>query len=274
MLLSFLFLVPVMQLYSGYAQLLATSLATYYIAKFKIGGKRMPWLVFVLQMGHLTLNHLVRHFGNIPLTTIEITAAQMVLVMNLTTFAWDVYDGQQRAVEQCDEAQKRTRIATMPSLLEFLGYAFYFPGVMIGPSSKFSDYQKWANGELFPPSKAEKASATDGKVVNGAGGKKDLDAPPKRAPPAGRVRAALFELAVGLFFMAVYSLFAGPWDYARLTEGALAGGVRDWAWWRRILFANMAGLMARTKYYGVWTLTNVSLCLAVLARFRSRSWRC
>lgn len=44
-----------MGLYSGYLQLVATSLLTYYIAKFKIGKKRMPWIVFVLQMGHLTV---------------------------------------------------------------------------------------------------------------------------------------------------------------------------------------------------------------------------
>lgn len=53
--LATVFLVPIMGLYSGYLQLVATSLLTYYIAKFKVGKKRMPWIVFVLQMGHLTM---------------------------------------------------------------------------------------------------------------------------------------------------------------------------------------------------------------------------
>jgi lysophospholipid acyltransferase len=47
---------------------------------------------------------------------------QMVLTMNLTTFAWDVYDGQIRTEDQCDAQQKMTRIAQMPDLVEFLGY--------------------------------------------------------------------------------------------------------------------------------------------------------
>ncbi len=38
----------------------------------------MGWLVFALQMGHLTYNHAVRKFGGIPLSTLEITAMQMV----------------------------------------------------------------------------------------------------------------------------------------------------------------------------------------------------
>lgn len=48
---------------------------------------------------------------------------QMVLTMNLTTFAWDVYDGQMRSEQECDEQQKGQRITEFPSLLEFLGYA-------------------------------------------------------------------------------------------------------------------------------------------------------
>ena len=47
---------------------------------------------------------------------------QMVLVMNLTSFAWNCYDGQLRTDKQLDEVQMRDRVMTMPSLLEFLGY--------------------------------------------------------------------------------------------------------------------------------------------------------
>jgi lysophospholipid acyltransferase len=64
----------------------------------------------------------VRAFGDIPLTTIEITAAQMVLCMNLTSFAWSVHDGR-RPAEECDAQQKEHRITEFPDLLEFLGYA-------------------------------------------------------------------------------------------------------------------------------------------------------
>lgn len=83
----------------------------------------MPWIVFAFQMGHLTVNHLVRMYGNIPLTTIEITAMQMVLCMNLSSYAWSIHDGKNRKEADCDEQQKSMRITDNPSLVEFLGYA-------------------------------------------------------------------------------------------------------------------------------------------------------
>lgn len=112
-----------MDLKSSYVQLLVNCLVTYTITSQNIGHTKMPWLVFALQMGHLTVNHLVRMFGNIPLTTIEITAMQMVLCMNLTSYAWSIHDGKNRKESDCDEQQKAMRITDDPSLVEFLGYA-------------------------------------------------------------------------------------------------------------------------------------------------------
>lgn len=112
-----------MDLKISFLQLLSNCLLTFFLTRRNVGGKNMPWLVFGLQMGHLLVNHLVRTFGNIPLTTIEITAMQMVLCMNLTSYAWSVHDGKNRKADECDEQQRSMRIADEPSLLEFLGYA-------------------------------------------------------------------------------------------------------------------------------------------------------
>lgn len=59
---------------------------------------------------------------NTPLDIIEITAAHMVLVMKLSAFAWNVYDGT-RPEEKLDKQQMEVKLDYMPSLLEFLGYA-------------------------------------------------------------------------------------------------------------------------------------------------------
>lgn len=45
----------------------------------------------------------------------------MVLVMKLSTFAWNVYDGH-RPVDQLDAYQRSTAIQKMPNILEFLAY--------------------------------------------------------------------------------------------------------------------------------------------------------
>lgn len=52
---SFLFVFGILNLHVGYLQLLGTTLATYFIAKFNVGGANMPWIVFAAQMGHLTV---------------------------------------------------------------------------------------------------------------------------------------------------------------------------------------------------------------------------
>ncbi|KAN0060981.1 Lysophospholipid acyltransferase [Thecaphora frezii] len=242
---STIFFVPILELRWGFLQLLATSLVTYYICLNRIGGRNMGWLVFGLQMGHLTCNHVYRQFGNIPLTTIEITSMQMVSTMNLTTFAWDCFDGQIRSAEECDDSQKKTRITEMPSLLEFLGYIFYAPGVLIGPSTRFADYRAWSDGSLFASLKGKEKTNENG----------------QRLPP-GRNRAACLELAVGLGFMAIYSTIAPKYGYERLIGAN--GGFEGYKWYQRILYVQTAGFMARTKYYGIWSLTNGACVLSGL----------
>lgn len=39
----------------GLAQLLLSSLGTYLIASYGLGGKNMPWVAFVFVMGHMTI---------------------------------------------------------------------------------------------------------------------------------------------------------------------------------------------------------------------------
>ncbi|SNX82789.1 related to ALE1 - broad-specificity lysophospholipid acyltransferase [Melanopsichium pennsylvanicum] len=252
---SFVFLVPILNLYNGFLQLFGSALATYYICKLRIGGKNMAWLVFALQMSHLTYNHAVRKFGAIPLSTIEITAMQMVAVMNLSTFAWDCYDGQIRTFDQCDEAQKKSRITKMPDLLEFLGYAFYFPGVLIGPSTRFCDYRAWSTGQLFvSPKGKEKATTTT--TAAAAAGTNSINY------PRGRIAASLFSLCTGLGFMAIYTLYAPAFSYEKLI--GLHGGLSHLAWYEKLVWIQIAGFMARTKYYGIWSLTDGACILSGL----------
>lgn len=74
--------------------LLATSAFTY-VTAYLVKGHYMPWIVFAVVMAHLTVNHIARAVNNIGYETMEITGAQMVLTMKLTTFAWNIFDGRQ-----------------------------------------------------------------------------------------------------------------------------------------------------------------------------------
>jgi len=70
----------------------------------------------------------------------EVTGPQMVLVMKLSTFAWNVYDGRRKEEvrvqgsstsserhadikQELDKWQLAKRVTQYPTLLEFLGYS-------------------------------------------------------------------------------------------------------------------------------------------------------
>ena len=81
----------------------------------------MPWINFAFVMGHLLLNHVysqlfVEHYNP---DLIDITGAQMVLCMKLTSFAWNVYDGW-LPESQLSEFQKDRAIRQHPELVDFL----------------------------------------------------------------------------------------------------------------------------------------------------------
>lgn len=115
-----------------------------------------------------------------------------------------------------------------------LDFSFYFPGVLIGPSTRFVDYRAWANGTLYGPKGT--------------------------LPPSGRTLVSLRELVTGLAYMGAWAVLSPRYSYANLvlpiSDPASAKRLSPLG---RIWYAQLAGLAARTKYYGVWTLTNVSV---------------
>ena len=64
----------------------------------------MPWIGFVWLMGHMSISHIYRQMLNDP-SIIDITGAQMVMVMKLNAFCWNVWDGKQKLADLSD-AQK------------------------------------------------------------------------------------------------------------------------------------------------------------------------
>ncbi|KAH9947320.1 MBOAT, membrane-bound O-acyltransferase family-domain-containing protein [Amylocystis lapponica] len=226
------YLVAILNLWSGFLQLLAGVLATYYVAA-NVKGPNMPWIVFAITMGHLTANHVIRALYSLSYETVEITGPQMVLTMKLTTFAWNVWDGRRRA-EELDKWQLEKRVVQYPSLLEFLGYAFYFPGVLVGPYVEYANYMALINETIFKV--AEKGQAND---------------KTGRRVPKGRKRVAYRKMVTGLAYLGLFVTLGGSYNFAEL--------IQDWFAQKsllyRIAFFQFAGIFERCKYYAIWTLT-------------------
>ncbi|RDB20528.1 Lysophospholipid acyltransferase [Hypsizygus marmoreus] len=225
------FFFPVLRLYSAFFQLLASILGTYYIARYD-QTSRMPWIVFVFVMGHLTINHIIRAMYELSYETMEVTGPQMVLTMKLTTFAWNVWDGR-RPAEDLDKWQKEKRITEYPSLLEFLGYAFYFPGILVGPYLDLTEYRSLISETMFQDEQVKS------KVK------------PGRNLPTGRKRVAYRKMFMGLVYLGLFVFLGGSNNYAT----ALTPWFLEHTLFVRIALFQIYGFLERSKYYAIWTLT-------------------
>ncbi|CAL1701570.1 unnamed protein product [Somion occarium] len=197
----------------------------------------MPWIVFAFVMGHLTINHIVRAIYNFSYETFEITGPQMVLTMKLTTFAWNVWDGR-RPVEDLDKWQKEKCIVQHPSILEFLGYVFFFPGMLVGPYLEFADYMNLIDGTVF------KSTLTAEEQNNAY-------IPARRLIPKGRKRVAYRKMVIGLGFLGVFVLFGDNYTFGAAVKDDFA----RMNIFNRFAFYQFFGFVERTKYYAIWTLT-------------------
>ncbi|KAF9649614.1 MBOAT-domain-containing protein [Thelephora ganbajun] len=235
---TLLYLLAMLNMFNAFLQLLLDILVTYYLAK-GMTDKRMPWLVFIFVMGHLLINHIIRAFFDLSYETVEVTGPQMVLVMKLTTFAWNVYDGR-RSAEELDKWQLERRVTDQkfPSLLAFLGYTFYFPGFLVGPFLEYAEYDALVTEKLFK-------SATPPRHLH------DPSFVPKRLLPSGRKRVGYFKLVTGLVYLGLFVTLYGKFSFAETLK----------PWFGRItlverlFFFQIAGFFERCKYYAIWTLT-------------------
>ncbi|THH33641.1 hypothetical protein EUX98_g500 [Antrodiella citrinella] len=192
------YLIYMLHLGTGTLQLLVSSLGTYFIAA-NVKGPNMPWIVFTFVMGHLTINHVIRALFELSYETFEITGPQMVLTMKLTTYAWNVWDGR-RQVDELDKWQKEKRVVQAPTILEFLGYVSYFPGILVGPYLEFADYMSLVEGTIFKSVKADDLKDS-GRLV-----------------PKGRKRVAYRKLVVGLVYLGIFVVFGGQYNYSNAVQ--------------------------------------------------------
>ncbi|KAF9268285.1 MBOAT-domain-containing protein [Marasmius fiardii PR-910] len=223
------FLLPMLKMYSGFLQLLVDMLVTYFLTRWN-KSSNMPWIVFFFALGHLMANHIIRVIYGYSYETLEVTGPQMVLVMKLTTYAWNVWDGR-RKTEDLDAWQLSNRVVGSPSLLEFLGYCFYFPGFLVGPYLVYNDYTSLVNESVFRD-----------KNIKGAKGRNLAD---------GRKRVGYRKMVMGLIFLGIFVVLGGQYNFSQL----LTPQFKEKSLLMRIARCQFYGTMERCKYYAIWTLT-------------------
>lgn len=151
---------------------------------------------------------------------IEISQMMMVLVQRVTLFAWTAYDASEKEAAASHKKSKSSphKEADLP-LLSYLGYCFFLPVFLAGPGIDYKSYVERTSSPV----------------------------------PSGRGLAALKQLFVGLVFVGIFASLASSFSYSKMLEDAFLTLHPA----MKVAFVNIAGFMARTKYYGVWLIACV-----------------
>lgn len=238
------YLIGLFDLWTGLRTLLIASSGSYAIAYYGRGSPWMPWIGLAFLMGHMSANQLTRQFANAP-SVVDITGAQMVLVLKLSAFCWNVADGA-LPKEQLSDFQKDRALTELPSLLDFAGYVLFFPALLAGPACDFAEYRRWLDTTMFDvPANVD----------------------PSKKPPTRRKRKiprsgtpAAIKAAAGLFWLGLFLALSGMYPASYLASNEYL----QFGFFRRVFTVHMFGFTARTKYYAVWSLAEGACILAGL----------
>ncbi|CAG8510381.1 15739_t:CDS:2, partial [Racocetra persica] len=258
----FIFL-GVFDLFDAVRILFVNSLVVYLIMLY-IKNHWGPKLAFIFLLTHMSMSHIYRQLLAVSTAEYDATGPEMVIVIKLTSLAYCIYDGQNlnlKEVEQesddqslhprqksftnriidssIDVAQftprqlkKAVPANKFPSLLEYFGFIFYFPSIMVGPAIEFEDYRQWA--------------ASSGEFEN--------------MPNDLGLKQALSKLWFGFFILAMSFAFGGRYPISwTLTEDYKKLKLLD-----RIWFVQMACSCARFRFYIVWLMSEGSMILSGL----------
>lgn len=240
---SLFYLVGLFDLWAGVRTLLISSVGAYSIAKY-VQGPYMPWIGFVFLMGHLSVNQIYRQFAN-DSARVDISGAQMVLVMKLTALCWNVADGR-LPEDDLSDFQKERSLKQLPSLLDYAGYVLFFPSLFAGPAFDFVEYRRWIETTMF-------------EVPPGVDPSKVAPTRKKRKIPRSGTPAAL-KAAGGLAWILLFLKMSGLYYPSYFTGNAYM----KHAFPRRVWLLYMLGVTSRLKYYGVWSLTEGACILSGL----------
>jgi len=202
---------------------------------------------FVWVMGYLMVCHIFSMQMKYMNEEFDFLRTQMVITMKLTSFAYNLYDGtyDYKKVFATDHNPKEAKmyaqrkkfaITSLPSLLEFLGYVYCFPCILVGPAFEYNDYIRPINGDAFllPPP----VTSSEG----GQGREKTVKRPSTFLP-------ALQRLATGVFFMGLYLYFIPSYDIASHYKPDFIAATSPL---HRFVLLQLSLLVQRFKFYFAW----------------------
>ena len=218
---------------SGFGTLILSTLGCYFITRY-LRTSSMPWVNFIFLMTHMAYSHFhLQFFADYDPRVIDITGAQMILVMKLSAFGWSVYDGKQ-PLESLSEYNRSRAIKQHPNILPFIGYLFFYASLLTGPAFDYADYDKFIHATLFDDVPEDKRPGRRRKRL---------------IPKSGK--QATSKLFQGFFWAAL--LFVVP-KYVELDEVFTKSFIYNHGFVYRIFYMWGLGFLYRLKYYAIWLI--------------------
>lgn len=110
-------------------------------------------VMFVYAMAYVALSHIYSMYYSYMDWHLDFTRPQMIITIKLTTLAFNLSDSF-RPAEDLSPHEKEKQVKKTPSLLEFIGYIYFFPSFLAGPHIYFADYKRFIEGSLYPMGEA------------------------------------------------------------------------------------------------------------------------
>ncbi|KAL3668934.1 hypothetical protein V7S43_006222 [Phytophthora oleae] len=226
---------------AGWLHSLLSSLLTYALVCL-LPPKRAPLVVFLANMTYVAALHIHRMRVNYMGWSMDSTASQMLLLIKLTSFAFNyhdgvvpsataVQDGESEQTKKIKQSRKQWAIPEIPSLLEFLGFVYCFTTFLAGPAFEYKEYSDAIHQTRFV----------------------DKNGVRRKVSPAG---AALSKLVLGLGLMGLLVRFGSLADLKEILSDEDQSMLMKWG----RLF--VALFLTRAKYYVAWKLAEGATVLS------------
>jgi len=119
----------------------------------------------VWAMGSMSAAHIYRMATDFGGWHLDFTGPLMVMVQKITLLAYALHDGKARKDSDLKDDQRKQKIDTCPSLLEYFTYMFNFHSILAGPSCTIKEFLTFMDGSNLTspenPNQYAKVSGND-----------------------------------------------------------------------------------------------------------------
>jgi len=210
-----------------------------------------PHVFLALAMFHQTYGQVYRYLYEYLEYSLDWSLSGMLMTLRLAGAFWSLRDGKVQAENKdahLSKLQKEAAINREISFLEFFGFAFYFPGVIVGPFGDIKQYLSFINYEGIYEALLPASDKKDCKRVT----LKQL------ATHKGFFsRVLIIPIAVSFFY--VFSkLFSEEALYTPEFRGRFILPIR-------LIYALLAVEVGNAKYYFTWSCGEIGTILSGLS---------